>query len=1024
MPQKIIKIKLDGRQSYSFPIVLKRNNRTLDEPVDIYVRGFLKFENPEISNPTDSTGSSNQESILKSFLDKEVFYPVLFTFTETTVPAGRMVVTLLPRAEDLLQTTSTLEIRAEVSPVVDETIFIGTGVSSNELLKDPDQTPATIIITTGKIRTPYTISIEITVLDTSLFGQTIDIITTGDSLTGFSLFNYTKTSQSDNLLIECFSDDDWVPSIRALLGDNAGTASQALQKIEDLENSTPFGSSTLFDAIVESAEILSDNDIEGLRKLIYVFTDNDVNLSVNTLDQAITAVNRIDGDNEVPVLVGNLAIVRPITLSVKASISDTRDINKLGFFTGGQSVTLVTEDGVDDIVTIFYSSAVGALGTGTFDFTVDLGEEVFLSSIRTLIDLPDDRANASWEISTSNNDFVFERLEDSYGPNETATFDDTFVRYIRFHVTLLTGFSSEVDEYLTLASSPALFEVQITFNKSETVFLFLNAKEEDDPPSQLVIAVDANNDIINMDQIEAGMAKSDAHNWNDFYNEGQPFVDQNGKVVVPLRFSNNIQEFQREPLDKVDRFTLKTSYGRWDPFSAVILYDKEDNEISSDNYYAYPRDGLIVMSSMLDYNYKDGDFKIDVINTQTHKIGLRLTNKSYLKGLEIFGIGKMFTSGRSLDPPLDKVPPEAKNVVVSPNRPGVYSKMSVSYDFFDINFDKENTGKAVIKWYINDVHINYLDDFTTWNDVDNANDPLFDKALSFTIADLATGETVIEKAQVNGESILKVGDKVHYTIKVSDGDLLSGLVKSNVVQVFQEKPAVKEVVVKGLLPDGTITERITANNDAIVQFNFQSDVDENETDIVWYVDGTEFKRGKVGDEPGFGGCPITQICPAEVSVGNLQVGLVMLNEIFVQVTPVSRGIIGDTVQSDTVVVKNALPEVSEVALTPNSPNQFEDLFLKWEFFDFEIDALDDPSQTDTSTVQWFRKNPGATDFEEVADTTSLAQIVTNINGRTSVVSNSLVFVDQEWYAKVTPNDSLDDGIPVDSNIVTIHAGSN
>jgi hypothetical protein len=1022
MAQKKINIKLDGRQSYSFPVTLQRNNRILSESVDVFVRGFLKFESVE---SVPASEEATQESILKSFKNKGVIYPVLFTFTQIKVYNGRFMVTLLPRAEDLFQTTTDLEIRSEVSKVTDELISIGKDVSANELLINPEQEPVRVVIKTGQIRVPYKISVEITVLDKDLFGQTVDIVTSdGDITTGLSLFNRISPTQADNLLIEFFGEEDWVPSIRPLLGDNTGTVIQALQKIEDLENSTPFGSSALIDAIFESTKILADNDIDTLRKLIYVFTDNDANLSVKTIDETLVAVNAIDGDKEVPILIGNLALVRPITLSVKASISDTRSINKLGFLTGGQSVTLVTEDDIDDIVTVFYSSAVGALGKGTFDFTTDLGEEVFLFSIEALFDLPDSRANGNWEISTSLDNLSFTKIEDTHAPNEEVAFDKIKVRYIRFNIILITGFSSEVDEYLTFAASPALIEIRIVYNASKTVFLFLNVDEHEDAPSQMVIAVDANNDIVDMEQIQVGLAKSDAHNWKDFFTDGQLFVDQNGKVVVPLRVSDDTSEFQKEPLNKVDRFTLKTSYGSWDPYSLVSLYDKDNDLVSPSEYKIYPRDGLVVMATVLDYDYVDGDFKIDVINTKKNKIGLRLTNKSFNEALRICGIGKMFTTGKSLDPPLQKSPPEVRNAIITTARPTIYSKIEMSYEFFDVNFDEEDTSERQIKWFINDVHINYLDNLTVWNDLDKSTDPLYTRALSFTLASLGTDKTALEKAQENNESILKVGDKVSYTIRVSDGSLLSELVTSNTVQVFQDKPVAKEVVIKGLLPDGTIVSEITANNSAIVQFNFQSDIDENETEITWWVEGEIFKTGKVSDVITDGSCPITQICPGEVSTTNIRIGLRLLQEIFVEVLPVSRGIVGNAVRSSTVVVKNSLPEITDIVLTPNSPNQFEDLFLRWNFFDFEVDALDDPTQTDLSEVKWFRKDSPTSEFIEVTDTASLAQIIVNIAGRNSILSNSLTVVGQEWFARVVPNDSLDDGIPVDSNTVTIFAGSN
>ena len=88
---KTIKCKLNGEQSVSVPIDIKRNGKLITEPVDVIVRGFLKFAEGS------SSTSSNQ------LQDKTVVYPVLFSSDTIRVNDGRCIITLLPRSEDLFE---------------------------------------------------------------------------------------------------------------------------------------------------------------------------------------------------------------------------------------------------------------------------------------------------------------------------------------------------------------------------------------------------------------------------------------------------------------------------------------------------------------------------------------------------------------------------------------------------------------------------------------------------------------------------------------------------------------------------------------------------------------------------------------------------------------------------------------------------------------------------------------------------------------------------------------------------------
>ena len=64
------------------------------------------------------------------------------------------------------------------------------------------------------------------------------------------------------------------------------------------------------------------------------------------------------------------------------------------------------------------------------------------------------------------------------------------------------------------------------------------------------MAVDANE--INDNQIEVGIAKSNSPTWEDYSTGSQPSVNQNGKIIIPIRFSQDITKFPQEPLTRID----------------------------------------------------------------------------------------------------------------------------------------------------------------------------------------------------------------------------------------------------------------------------------------------------------------------------------------------------------------------------------------------------------------------------------------------------------------------------------------
>lgn len=99
---KTIRLKLDGKQSVSIPVDIKQNGRYVTEPLDVIIRGFLKFDQTAVSSTSNT------------LTDKTVVYPVLFVTDRIRIENGRCIITLLPRSEDLFEQTQSLQESANI----------------------------------------------------------------------------------------------------------------------------------------------------------------------------------------------------------------------------------------------------------------------------------------------------------------------------------------------------------------------------------------------------------------------------------------------------------------------------------------------------------------------------------------------------------------------------------------------------------------------------------------------------------------------------------------------------------------------------------------------------------------------------------------------------------------------------------------------------------------------------------------------------------------------------------------------
>jgi len=1038
---KTILEKLDGKQSISVPINIKKNGVLFTEPVDVIIRGFLKFEDIEESASV-SVGSNELE-------DKTVVHPVIFSSDVIRVDNGRCVVVFLPRSEDLFEVTR--DIQTGASTVDDSDIVSQGGIRPDEQITDDDKNPVVIKIETGVIREPYKLSLEATIVsvnDISIYSQTIDRGTTPKiEVTNDIKFLFHKSTKrsSSNLVVDCFSDLEWMPSVNAILANNNASRISIISALQNLRNTTPLGTSTMYDAVVAGARILSGNS--DSKKTIYVFTDNESNISLASIDNAIEEVNDIDGDRQVPILIGNMTISDKAILSIKANRSDTKNINKLSFLTGGQSATIVDESFLEDIVGIFYRGAVGAMGYGTYEFIKDFGEEVLISNISAIFDIPPFNTNATWAIETSIDGYNYIAIDVVYNYSDSIDFEDLLVRYVKFKIVMISGMASDpIDEYGTTPDVPSLTSIRIVFNANRVAYLYINKEEVDVQLYQITLAVDANE--INNDQIKAGVAKSDSHNWTDYSTESQPTVDQNGKVIIPIRFSQDINEFQQEPLKKINNFITRTEYGKWDYFATTILYNKDDNVIPSDTYKLYSREGRIVFNNALPSDYQDGDYKIGIINSDKYKVGLKLTNKTETDVLDIYGIGHMYTTGKDLLPPSSKASPEVQEIEITNEFPNRFSVMEASYTYFDSNFEPEDISQRRIKWFINGEPISYLENVIKWNDVINTQDPVYtNTSLTYPTQEQLAGDTILVwvKKQIN--SILKSEDKVHVEIQVSDGTLLSNKGVSNIVEVVESVPVLSALTVMAEDENGNIISRLATDTKAVlypsIEDSFFTDgSNDNQSEILWYVNDEIFKRGIYGQNEISGQSPIHEIWINEIGTSNyIDYGLRIANTIFAQVVPQTGGSVGEPVTTPVITVKNALPRVFDVQYVTSNHDEHTDIIVTWSFFDFEIDAigdLDESGQVDQTEVHWYRRNPGDTEFtlvysyndhnnnlqEIFYEEDYRGNITTNIGNHVTIVNDDIIAADQEWFVTFIPHDKYDSGVPVSSEIITITSATN
>ncbi len=1033
------RIRLDGKQSATISVNLRDDAGEIpSKPVRVLVQGILTFKKP--SSGSASTNSQQQQSSQLALRDI-LIYPVVFSSNDFVVANGSGATVMLPRSEDLLKiiTENTQESSSDLSlqinegeirnpysikvkiTVIDDFYYGQTVVDIQDNIDSdilPQSAQDSIVSVQEQPTSSSNQESSSSVLPVVAFkdcrsisgSQTIpsdsseDVNDTLDpsvkisqsiknSNTIFNL-NPTQKSQLESPEVSYYSDIEWIPQSKIHL--NMGDYDNTVAVLNKLKSSIPFGGSPLYDSVISVASISLDETLDVYKKTIYINTDNEENLSLNSVDSAIEEVQSIDGFGSVPVVINNFSVVSPVTVSALVSRTDTSDLEKIATETGGQSQTVLDAKYIDDIVNNSVGRIAGSVGWGSYECTIDLGKISVINKISLDYELYLNTIG-SWKVAYSNDGYNYSDYSEQFNSDQEVKFDNIDARYLKFHVNLLSGLSAYVQEeysYIPTPGRPALTKINISYSLPSESYIYVNAEKSLHSPQQISVSVSASESLGG--QVLVGASTSNATEWRYYENNSQPVVDKFGKIVIPIRYKSSDQELD-EPLENVDGYTWRALYGKWSDDSEVTIKDSSGNEIDKSEYIKYPKFGLITFNRR-----QTGKINIYIKDKERLKIGIKIVNRDYGNPIKLHGFGYLYNTNVDLPTSLESILPIIQNLSVLPSSPTVYEKISINYKYFSSSQKEEVLNNAQIKWYINGVEIEYLRNLREWNNIDNNLDPIWIYGFSFKQTDITQGLTAEQYARSRKESLIKVGDTIYAKVRVSDGSQLSEEVRSKSVVVQEDPPFINSLVIKGKSSNGSVSDIVTTSTRAFADFTYFANQESSNSQITWFVNGVEFKKGVLGSS--VGGISNNEILPGEVK--NNLLGIAIGNILEVEIIPASKNIYGQPVRSAAISIQNSPPSVRNVEINPKSRiSASSSLVLSYSYVDADSQGS---TQTDQSYINWYRKPRSASEFVEVSALKN-----------SKIVLPSYTSSGDLWKATVIPFDGLSVGISVDSNTVDI-----
>ncbi|UCE38329.1 MAG: right-handed parallel beta-helix repeat-containing protein [Thermoplasmata archaeon] len=291
---------------------------------------------------------------------------------------------------------------------------------------------------------------------------------------------------------------------------------------------------------------------------------------------------------------------------------------------------------------------------------------------------------------------------------------------------------------------------------------------------------------------------------------------------------------------------------------------------------------------------------------------------------------------------IQNTPPVASNVLIDETNPRSSDNLHVSYTYFDIDDDPETW--SLRKWMVN-----------------NGSGWVYSGVDSMELSSIYT----------------KKGDKWRCLVSPGDGDDYGEPKLSPTVNITNTAPEVSEVIV---IPESPVSNETLQVN--YIYFDLDDDP-ESGSEIRWYKDGLE-QIDLYGS---------ASVAPEKTRQGE---------KWYYIITPSDGEDLGIQVQSESIIIGNTPPSVSNVIINPQNPDTTDELTVEYDYYDED----DDDESIDT-IIKWYRKRVGDLEF-------------TYTGHQGKILSSSFTTKGEEWKCVVTPHDSLDYGSNVNSSLeVTI-----
>ena len=237
---------------------------------------------------------------------------------------------------------------------------------------------------------------------------------------------------------------------------------------------------------------------------------------------------------------------------------------------------------------------------------------------------------------------------------------------------------------------------------------------------------------------------------------------------------------------------------------------------------------------------------------------------------------------------------------------------------------------------------------------------------------------------------LNNGDKIYFTIRPNNGAAFGPLVVSPSLFVGDIPPVISNLIIVPLV-NFAVVSRYTSSIDLGVSYTYSDSRGraESGTVIEWYLNGEPISFRDVEN-------------PNTVVFVNNQYrttdDILVIekgNVLQAKVTPSNGVTKGIVCESAEIVIENSAPVLSNVALTPTSPDVNSVLTVSYDFVDRDDDA-------DLTFIRWYKND----------------ELIESLNDRLTV-SSEFTVAGESWFAEVTPSDGENDGNFIRTSVATI-----